>query len=122
MKYSISFQPSDVNFLQVEISDNKIIALQSLLCSDIQTVGKDKECHFLEWLVSLNHVGETYSGNSCAVEDLGDQVIIEDQFYDLPTKILIEKTELILVVKQWIRYCEIREEMKMEVKTIRILE
>lgn len=122
MSYYINFnkvRPAGSIHCYVSTSDKRLFVFESFFCRDIQfyPISIDDE-YFSKWLKDSKKTQSKMTGNSCCLSDLGDKVVIEDMFLDVPSNIIMSKDELIYAIEQWVAFCNDFQERFIELKSL----
>lgn len=120
MKYFIYFK-KEIAYpgCHVHVEDEKLIVFQSFFCSNIQYVKKVESVGFWEWLKDINKTQSDITGNSCSLTYVGEEdILLEDIFWDIATKVIVSKKELIYAIEQWVAFCNDRQERYIEFETL----
>lgn len=122
MKYFVKFKKVDDDIENdIHVDDKRLIVFESFFSGNLQ-YSKNMALVFREWLTEKKEKQEDICGNSCCLTDYGDNVLLEDIYWDIAIKILLKKNELIMAIDKWVEFCHEFRERIIEFSDIQFIE
>jgi hypothetical protein len=122
MKHLIWFKKKEGQPHSVLVSDGKLMVFQSFFCDDIQYSTTVECTGFWSWLTEIHKTQTELCGNSCCIIETENGVILENIFWDIASKIIVSKDELISSIELWAEFCKDSQERCIEFKSLRFID